>query len=89
MIKKSNLRKVAKIAACLAVVVMFFGCGGYQNKVEHWEYRMEYFDHACWQGFFPTDQLNVLGGEGWELVSVSASGSNQYDKVFTFKRRLP
>jgi hypothetical protein len=48
--------------------------------MERWEYLIEYITDS-------TERLDALGGDGWELVAVSAHGGSP-TSTFYFKRRV-
>ncbi|MDR0324810.1 MAG: DUF4177 domain-containing protein [Oscillospiraceae bacterium] len=65
------------------------------NGADKWEYkwlsmyRSGFIDNVGNASEWNTDNLNLLGTEGWELVSVSSTGQNWDELNFFFKRRLP
>ena len=71
------------------------GQGGGNSKTERWEYKTLFI-----QLFFSDGQMhysygnnviniNSLGEEGWELVSVSTPEQHSSSYLFAFKRKLP
>jgi hypothetical protein len=55
-----------------------------QKNVERWEYNIVTYQNL--------EQINQLGGEGWELVQIielKPGGINVTGYRFYFKRRLP
>ena len=63
---------------------------GSNTQSERWEYKMLELDNV-YKRKFPSKEaaLNDLGAEGWELVSVTQTGSSHYQCLYIFKRRLP
>ena len=67
---------------------------GRSAQSEGWEYKALTFDVfregevlLCGGGALLADRLNVLGAEGWQLISVARQ---QHElPFFIFKRRLP
>jgi hypothetical protein len=84
---------VLSISVLVVAAVALFG-GAAPNdrqaaRVPRWEYRIERSTNARTLDLNDTMRLNILGREGWELVSVSFRGDNNLTNGLYFKRRLP
>ena len=81
------------VAAIAVSAVAVTSCGNAQAQgggratIERWEYKVANFD-----GINPSEfevELNRLGLEGWELISVPAKSSGGYYYDACLKRKLP
>lgn len=61
-----------------AVALAFTGCATTGSHSATWEYRVVegWLDNASHGGATFVEHLNKAAVDGWEVVSVSASGSN-------------
>ena len=95
----SSFVVVAAIAISAVVVTSCSNAqaqGSVSTKVERWEYKMICAKLSVYSETNNNlneivPNLNSLGQEGWELVSVNLSGWGGYGEggvVYTFKRKL-
>lgn len=85
--------KMKKIFLLLALCLSFLGGCNKSEEVQKWEYKVieigrpdldYYYEDNEWRKFNPvrienpTDELNALGKEGWELVATYTSVSTAF-----------
>lgn len=70
-------------AFCLGVVA----CDPFKDKPTKWEYQVLSFDNTNPKNS-PPDELNKLGRDGWELVSVQSWEVNGNTQAFFGKACL-
>ena len=82
-------RKWLFIAAIALTVVLVFSTARIVQAQTTTSVRWEYHVAAVSQGRLTTDDLNAIGREGWELISMTSPAIDFRYHILVFKRRLP
>ena len=90
-----NIFRLFGVFAVVALIWLsaasFTGSSNTSNTAaqERWEYMVSQHEVSSRRQIENLNQtLNELGAQGWELVSSSGTGTQNYNQVFVLKRRL-